>query len=156
MYELVWCTKQLIPFAWITAGLCPACSICVRLLTPLKTVYFKPGNILGESLQHYAFLFVFFFSFSHAHCVSTLRDFFPLLLLLWSGYCHTFGIKGPLKRLLLNELDSKSQGVVIWVDMQINISHHQPLVGGARGTGWRDAAHTVIDSDRKRSWGGPV
>lgn len=40
---------------------------------------------------------------------STLRDFFPLLLHLCSGYCHKLGIKGPLKRLLLNELDSKAK-----------------------------------------------
>ncbi|CAB1423784.1 unnamed protein product [Pleuronectes platessa] len=52
-----------------------------------------------------------------------------------SGHCHKLGVKGPLKRLLLNELDSKSQGVVIWVDMQINILHHQPPVGGAWGQG---------------------
>ena len=40
---------------------------------------------------------------------STLRDFFPLMLHLGSGDCHKLGIKGPLKRLLLNELDSKAK-----------------------------------------------
>lgn len=40
---------------------------------------------------------------------STLRDFSPLFLHLCSGYCHKLGIKGPLKRVLLNELDSNAK-----------------------------------------------
>lgn len=32
-----------------------------------------------------------------------------LRLHLCSGYCHKLGIKGPLKRIPLNELDSKAK-----------------------------------------------
>lgn len=39
--------------------------------------------------------------------------------------------------------------------MQINISHHQPLVGGAWGQDDK-VWPIVIDLDRERSGGGPV
>lgn len=42
---------------------------------------------------------------------STWRDFYPVLLHLYSQYCHELGIKGPLKSLRLNALDSE---VMAW------------------------------------------
>ncbi len=92
---------------------------------------FKPTNRLWKSLDS-VMLFACVFSLL---CIvfSTLRDFSPLLLHLCSRFCHKLGIKGPFKRASSKWTWQQSQGVVIWVDMQINISHHQPLVGGAWG-----------------------
>lgn len=46
--------------------------------------------------------------------------------------------------------------MVIWADMQINISHLQPLLGGARGQ--KDEVQPIrgIDLDCERSGGGPA
>lgn len=49
-----------------------------------------------------------------------------------------------------------SQGVVIRVDMQINILHHQSLVGRACGQDVKMRPMPVSDSDRRRSQGEPV
>lgn len=62
---------------------------------------------------------------------STLRDFSAPLLWLLPQAWHQRTIKEPSSKWTWQQ----SQGVAIRADMQINISHHQPMVGGARGQG---------------------
>lgn len=85
-------------------------------------------RILGMILVSLAY-----FAFKLLVLRSTLRHSSPVLRRLCWGSCQKLCIRASPRRPPLNEPDSGSRGAVIWVDMQINISHHQPLVVGAWG-----------------------
>lgn len=92
----------------------------------------KPSQIL-EALLDMTLASLASFAHELPTLRSTLRDSSSVLRHLCRGSCQKLCIRAPPRRPLLNEPDSASQGAVIWVDMQINISHHQPLVVGAWG-----------------------
>lgn len=116
--------QQHIIIAWMTAGLCPIRSLCADPCPNVACVLLiiKPVRVLWK--QHYD-IFGLVFAFCSRPCGTSSTLFRHLCC------CHKLGIKGLLKRASSKWTWQLSQGVLMWVDMQINISHHQPVVGGA-------------------------
>lgn len=106
---------------WIQFSFLPNQRQCISYFKPSKRKWSSPNSIL-------LFACMFF-----VYCV-----FNPGGLLLTSPARLLWLLPKALHQRAIKKATSKwtwqkSQGVVIWVDMQINISHHQPLVVGAQG-----------------------